>query len=278
MAQRSCLGSLVKGVFAVVLLAVAGVAVIVWTSENPKIVTTTPPTQPLPRKVVKPTPTDPTPVVQTTLPAVAVDAPVETQPTPPAEPTVDDAQKALESAKAMALKRLRETDSYKALSADASTLLKKLESLRAANDMNGRFEASAAYVAAAAKVKKLETDALSKDTALSNAVKSLQVATKREEERAAAEAAKRSEEERAAARRSAQAAYEAANDPMNIAISNHELVRGMTWSQAIRSLGEPYSRTDAGFFQSATWQYGNGNYWSAEFVNGKITVVTHTKL
>jgi hypothetical protein len=76
----------------------------------------------------------------------------------------------------------------------------------------------------------------------------------------------------------------AENDPINKAIRQHHLVEGMSYDQAVQSMGHnPYSITQSGGVVEATWRAYAGEglsslneFWSAVFVDDKATAVSHS--
>lgn len=68
------------------------------------------------------------------------------------------------------------------------------------------------------------------------------------------------------------------NDPINKAIREHRLIEGMSYEEAKEALGSPYSITQSGLITSATWEFGEGNFWSALFINDSIDSINHTAL
>jgi hypothetical protein len=195
---------------------------------------------------------------------------------------ISAASKNLKIATAVCIARLKTDDDYQHASQDEADSLSKLQDVRKAGDQDAIAAASQTHMHVAGIIKKMEEAALADDADVQKAAKALRAAVKREKaELAAIEARRRAEAEIAVVRAKQDAQAEAdriANDPIHIAITQHHLIRGMTWAQAQEALGAPYSIMDAGDTWFATWERGQDNYWSATFVDGVAEVVDHTRL
>jgi hypothetical protein len=173
---------------------------------------------------------------------------------------------------------LKQSADYKLASDNSSIGLDKLNLLRQSNTTTGRVEASTAYLESVAIVKKMERDALASDDAVKTAKAALKSAEVREQKADADLKAKRLADAKSAEERAQIEADAIANLPVNVAIREHRLIRGMTYDEAVAALGNPYSISDDGWTRSATWERGSYNFWSAVFIFGKIDEISHTRL
>ncbi len=185
---------------------------------------------------------------------------------PPASQSRQSAAEALGTATRACLTRLKATDAYKDAARKFSEAAAKVESLRGEGTMDDRLAAANARLIAAKDLRMLEANALANDEAVGVARKSFATIRDREEKDAAAIADAKIEKDRIA------------NSPVNKAIRGHYLIQGMTYEEAVEALGKPYSVTNAGNAVSATWEFGNGNFWSATFFDDVAAIVSHTRL
>jgi hypothetical protein len=188
-----------------------------------------------------------------------------------------DATIALSNATKACLARLQATPTYQIAAATAADRLKSLEALRAAGTMDGRLEASSAYNKSEAVVKKMQTDAMASDPSVTLAASALTAARARDAQAVAAEKARQDAANADAAAQAQADADRINNDPTNVAVRKHQLVEGMTYDQAVQSISKPYSISQSGNIVMATWEFGEGNFWSATFVDDVATEVTHSR-
>jgi hypothetical protein len=180
-----------------------------------------------------------------------------------------EAGEALSTATRACLMRLKATDAYKDAARKVFEAETKVESLRgeATDDL---MAAVKARLSAAKDLQMLEANALARDEAVGVTRKAYVSARDRDKKKAAALAAK--------TRDAAEEKDHIANSPINKAIRGHYLISGMTYEEAVEALGRPYSVTDAGNTVFATWEFGNGNFWSATFLDDEAVEVSHTRL
>lgn len=178
--------------------------------------------------------------------------------TRPDSPETTAARELLANAEAACLAKLRQSEDYAKLKGDSQSAFADLQAAREGDDAQAKLSASAKYTRAASSVKAAEDHAIATDPDVKVARDKLNAA-------------------RVSDVKAAQAAAEReANDPIRKAIREHYLIRGMTVDQAKQSLGLPSAVTDGGLVKSYVWTY-NGEYWSAGFIEGTATTVSHSR-
>ncbi|HZL35204.1 MAG TPA: hypothetical protein VFC78_07835 [Tepidisphaeraceae bacterium] len=262
MKAAGCLGRMVV----LIVLVVAGlVAIVIHESGKndvgsaPRVAIQAPPAAPsvnpsAPAETVDPAP----PVVKSSGQAV------------PSMQTVADATDSLKSAREASLARFHATPAYKTLIAEVDSDLSALEELRKGPASQDRLDASAKYNKARLALSQMEITAIAADPAVRKA--GLDLADADSRMRRSRE--ERWQKERATAQRVAE---EKANDPIQRAINDHMVIRGMTYQQVVESLGKPYSITQGADVIDATWKWGT-LYWTVVFYSNEASIISRTQL
>lgn len=142
-----------------------------------------------------------------------------------------DAAGKLDAAKAVVMERLRSDADYQQADRELADRKAALDAARAGSDMKTRLDAGGAFSKARAKV-----DGLAKSALVADANVRVATANKTEADKqlkAATDAIKQEEKREAGAE-----ADREKNDPINVAIRNHKVVKGMTKQQAVEAMGE----------------------------------------